>query len=84
MKYKVNKNCIFQKLDNSLVGFDIDNSILYSFNETAEFIFKKLKKGIDEKEIAVLLAQKYEVDPKTALKDITRLLKDLKKNKILL
>jgi len=81
--YKVNKNVIFQKIDKQLVGFDIDNSSLYTFNETAEYIFAKFKSKIDPARIASLLAKKYEVDEKTAKKDVDELLKDLKKNKVL-
>ncbi len=83
MKYKVNRNLILQKLDNKLVGFDVERSFLYTFNETAEYVFKKIKLGWEENKIASLLAKRYNITGKDALKDIKILLKDLKKNKIL-
>lgn len=83
MKYKVNRNLILQKLDNKLVGFDVERSFLYTFNETAEYVFKKIKRGWEENKIASLLAKRYKITGKDALKDIKTLLKELKKNKIL-
>lgn len=80
---KINKNIIFQKIDSKLVGFDIERSFLFTFNETAEYIYKKIKSGIDEKKIAALMVKRYDVDEKTALKDIKSTVALLKKNKIL-
>lgn len=81
---KINKNIIFQKIDSKLVGFDIDRSFLFTFNETAEYIYKKIKSGIDEKKIVILMTKRYDVDAKTAQKDIRSTVELLKKNKILL
>lgn len=78
-----NKSVIFQKIDDKLVGFDIEKSALYTFNETAEFIYKKIAAGAKEDVIAKQLARKYNVEEKTARKDIMELKKDLKKNGIL-
>lgn len=81
--YKINKNVIFQKIDKQLIGFDVDHSSLFTFNETAEYIFSKIKTKTEPSRIASLLAKKYEVDVKDAMKDVNELLKLLKKNKIL-
>jgi len=82
-KPSTNKSIIFQKIDKKLVGFDIERSSLYTFNETAELIYKKIMAGVQEDAIAKLVAKKYEVEEKTARKDVEGLIKDLKKNKIL-
>lgn len=84
MKYKINRNIILQKLDNKLVGFDVERSFLYTFNETAEYIYKKLKSGWEENKIAANLIKKYEVPASTVKKDIRSLIRDMIKNKILL
>jgi hypothetical protein len=81
---KINKNIIFQKIDSKLVGFDIDRSFLFTFNETAEYIYKKVKSGIDEKKLVALMTKRYDVDEKTAQKDIKSIIALLKKNKILI
>lgn len=83
-KITINKSIIFQKIDNKLVGFDIDKSALYTLNETAEYIYKKLKAGTEEIAISKQLAKKYDVEEKAVLKDVITIVKDLKKNGILL
>jgi len=81
-KYKINKGYIVQKLDNKTVIFDGEESVLYTFNETASFIFKKLKLGWDEKQIIQILTKRYSIKVDRAKKDISELISDLKKKKI--
>jgi 6-pyruvoyl-tetrahydropterin synthase len=83
MKYKINKGLIAQKLDDKTVIFDSDQSILYTFNEIASFIFKKLKKGLPENKIVQGVARKYQVEEEKVKKDLKDLLSDLKKKKII-
>ncbi|MEK7597030.1 MAG: PqqD family protein [Patescibacteria group bacterium] len=83
MKYKINKGLITQKLDNKTVIFDGDESILYTFNETASYIFKKIKSGEDEERIINLIVKRYQIKPEKAKKDLRDLLVDLKKKKII-
>lgn len=83
MKYKVNKGLITQKLDDKTVIFDGDESILYTFNETASYIFKKIKSGEDEKKIVDLIIKRYQIKPEKAKKDLIELISDLKKKKII-
>ncbi len=82
-KPKINKNIIFQKIDDKLIGFDIENSSLYTLNETAEFIYKKTKLGVPSRTVAKLLSKKYEVDQKTALHDVQKTIEMLKQNKMI-
>jgi len=83
MKYKINKNHILQKIDNSLVGFDTDKSFLYTFNETAEYIFKKLKLGWEEDKIGEALAKKYDAPLPLLKKDVKAIIKSMIKNNII-
>lgn len=82
MKYKINKGFIVQKLDDKMVIFDGEESVLYTFNETASFIFKKIKKGLSENEIVEAVAKRYKIKEEKAKKDLIDLLVDLKKRKI--
>ena len=84
MKYKINKNFIFQKIDKNMIGIDIDQSYLYTFNETAEFIFKKIKMGWGEEKITSTLVNIYKVDASVLKRDVQSIIKDLFKNRILL
>jgi len=83
MQYKINKSLILQKMDKNLVGFDVDRSFLYTFNETAEFIFKKIKIGWEEEKIVLALVKIYNVALPTLKKDVKSLIKDMVKNKII-
>jgi len=82
-KIKTTNKLILQKIDNSLVGFDADTSYLYTFNETAEYIFKKKGLGWNENKIVEALAKKYEVTIPQLRKDVKKLIKDMQKNNII-
>ena len=83
MKYKINKGFIVQKLDDKMVIFDGEESVLYTFNETASFIFKKLKKGEEKEKIIEMVEKKYDIKKERAEKDFNELTADLKKKKII-
>lgn len=82
-KYKINKGFIVQKLDDKTVIFDGEKSSLYTFNETASFIFQKLKKGLNDKEIIEGIVKKYKVKKEKAIEDFKELFSELKKKKII-
>lgn len=82
-KYKINKGFIQQKLDDKMVIFDGEESVLYTFNETASFIFQKLKLGWDNKKIIDGLVKKHQIKEKRAEKDVNELISDLLKKKII-
>lgn len=83
MKYRINKGFIVQKLDSKTVIFDGEESVLYTFNQTASEIFKLIKKGLEEKEIVEKIVKKYRVKGEKAEKDLNDLIFDLKKKKII-
>ena len=70
-------------MDKSLVGFDAKRSSFYTFNETAEFVFKKIKLGWKEEKIVTALAKTYDVALPALKKDVKTLIKDMMKNKII-
>ena len=82
-KYKINKGFITQKLDDKTVIFDGEESMLYTFNETASYIFSKLKIGWEKEKIIGGLAKIYKVKEKKAEADLNDLIKDLLKKKII-
>lgn len=82
MKYQINKGYVSQKIDKQTVIFDGENSILYTFNETASLVFALLKKGLSDKEIIQRIVGDYEVNPENAQADFKKLLSDLIAKKI--
>jgi len=81
--YKLNKGFIIQEIENETVIFDGENSVLFSFNETASFIFRRLKKRQEPEKIAHQLAKTYEVSEATAFKDVNSLIGKLAKKDII-
>lgn len=82
-KHKVNKGFIVQKMGEDLVIFDGEKSVLYTFNETAAFIFRKLKMGHLTGEIVKAMVKKYKIAEKEAQKDTKNLVRDLLAKKII-
>lgn len=83
-KLILKKGFIFQKLGRKTVIFDGEKSVLYTFNETASFIFQKLKQNLPQKIIARELANKYKISIKKALNDVEQFVTELVDNKIVL
>jgi hypothetical protein len=83
MKYRVNKGLITQKLDDKTVIFDGEKSILYTFNETASFIFNKIKLKTDKEKIIDQMTKKYKIKKEKAEKDLKELIDDMFKKNIL-
>jgi hypothetical protein len=83
-RYKINKGFIFQTVGKKITIFDGEESVLYTFNETASYIFKLLKKGLKQSEIADMLAKKFNISNSKAQKDTQELITDFLKKKIIL
>jgi len=81
--YQLQKGLIIQKIDKETVIFDAEESVLYTLNETAAEIFKMIKKGLKEDEIAEKMVKKYKVKKEKVEKDVKELVEELKKRKIL-
>lgn len=84
MKYKIQKGLIVQKLDNKITIFDGDKSLLYTFNETATYVFNRLKKGLGEKDIIKTMIKRYKIDENRVEKDVKEIIDDLLKKKVVL
>lgn len=82
--YKINKGFIIQKLGKKTVIFDPEKSVLYTFNETASFIFQLLKKSMNIEAIADNLIKKYQIKKEIALRDVRGVIENLFKKKIII
>lgn len=82
-KYKINKGFIVQKMGDKTVIFDGEESVLYTFNESSSFIFRKLKTGIGNNKIIDLMVKRYNIPLDRAKKDFQDLIADLLKEKII-
>jgi len=82
-KYKINKGLIAQKLGKETVIFDADKSVLFTFNETASYIFAKLKSGWEKEKIIEAMLKRYKVKKTRAENDFEELVLKLKNKKII-
>ncbi len=82
-QYKINTGYIVQELEGSLTIFDPEQSILFNLNETASYIFNKLKKGKAVTEIVSALTKQYDASQKHLLADVDEILQTMLKNKII-
>lgn len=81
-KYRLNKGFITQKIGNKTTIFSGEDSMLYTLNDTASFIFNGLKLEWDNNRIAKGLMEKYVIKREQAFRDVEELIKQLKKKGI--
>jgi hypothetical protein len=82
-KYKITHGFITQKTKSKLTIFDPEESIMYSLNDAAMFIFLRLKRGIEEKKIVELFRKKYALSDEEAARDVTDFIAKLKEMRLL-
>ena len=75
--YKINKGFITQRIGNKITIFDGEKSHLYTFNETATFIFDKIKSGLVQEKIIENIAKRYAVKKEQAEIDLDEFINDL-------
>lgn len=81
--YRVMKGLVVNKVGGKTTIFDGETSTLLTLNETASYIFGKIKAGKNKNEIVASMAACYGVDRKRALIDYQELVEDLLKKKII-
>lgn len=83
MKYKIKKGLIYEKKGKKITIFDPDKSTLMELNETAYYIFEKLKKGITVDKIIALMIEKYNLTIKKSTNDVKNLTSKLLKEGVI-
>lgn len=76
---KLKKGLVIQKLGEKYVIFDNETSTLHEINDVGFFIMERLKKDINKRAIIEKLVSEYEVDEKTASKDLKEFIQALAK-----
>lgn len=83
MKYKINKNLFVQNIDGKIVIFNGEEFVYYTLNETAGYVFKKIRIQEDEEKIVNAVVKRYQIKQERANKDLRDLVSDLKNKKII-
>jgi hypothetical protein len=84
IKPKLAKGLIVQKMSQETVIFDSERAILFTLNETAGYLFSKLRLGWEKKKIIEAVSRRYQISEKRATIDLLGLLKQLQTKKVLL
>ena len=81
MKYK-RKNCIEQKLGNSVILYSIHNEKFIELNETSSLIWMNIEgKSIDE--IVEIILGQYDVEKEIAHRDVEIIIKEFLEKEII-
>jgi hypothetical protein len=83
MKYSVMKGNIIEKIDGEVVIFDSEKSVFFTLNNTATYIFEKIKSGLQKEKIIPLMVKKYRITEKIASSDFDELVQKLIGKKII-
>ncbi|MFA5770292.1 MAG: PqqD family protein [Patescibacteria group bacterium] len=84
MQYKIKRGLIFEKKGSKITIFDPEKSILYQFNETASFIFSKLKLGWQKEKIINVLIDKYNNEEISIKNDFINFIAKLKNRSLII
>lgn len=79
----INTDIVTQKNEDGIAIFDPDNSYLFTMNESATFIFERLKKGYTYVKIIQQLSSTYNISLQRAEKDILKFIQVLEKYNII-
>lgn len=83
-KYVLNKGFITQRIENKTTIFSGENSMLFTLNETAAYIFNGIKLNWEYEKIVNGLVEKYKASRKQVEKDILILIEELEAKKIII
>ena len=81
--WHLNPDFIFEFIDSKLTVFDAEKSFLYTFNETASYIFKLLKKNNSKQQIIEKIKKRYKVTEARAKADFEALIGKMRQMKII-
>ena len=79
-----NSNFIYEKLNNQLTVFNTERSYLYTFNDTASFVYQLLKRHQTIDQVSKAMQRHYGLTKEKADKDLGLFLKELETKQILL
>lgn len=68
--FKQNPSVLTHKLGKGVVLLNPDSGKIYSLNDTASFLWRKLSKKRSIKELNYILCENYDISDKKAYKDI--------------
>jgi len=81
--FKHAPNTAWRRIDDEAVVLDLRTSVYYSLNDTAAFVWERVGEGLNAEQIAQRLVEEFDPSPESALRDVEELLRDLRKNELI-
>ena len=75
--FSISKRVVYREVKDEIIILNLKKNLYYSLDGAGTLIWKWIIKGITLEKVAVSLAERYDVDEKTALKDLNKLIKEL-------
>jgi len=70
VRYSINPRVGWRNIDSEITIFNCENQQIAIWNETASFLWEKMKEGVGFSELVEFLANEYSISKKIARKDI--------------
>jgi hypothetical protein len=80
---KLKKGVILQKLGDTFVAYDNEESVMHEVNEVGFSILSGIEKGGKKEQIVINIVESFKVGKKEAKKDLEDFLQVLKKKNLL-
>jgi hypothetical protein len=80
---KISNDIDYQKIDDELLVFVLEDNSFYKFNKSASIIFELIKNFEEENKIIEEFSKLYNLSKEESKKEIIDFIKDCKKKKIL-
>jgi hypothetical protein len=82
-KLRINEKVMSKTLSGEEVLLDLFSGNYFGMNGVGTFLWKKIKQGASEDDLVKALSDAYDLDPKSAARDVRDFIKSLSKEKIL-
>ena len=83
VRWQKNPVLAWREIDDATVIISPNDSVMHELNDTGSFLWKNIDGYKSAADLAVLLAEKYEVTPDMALTDTQSLLQEMCSRKLL-
>ena len=83
VRWQKNPVLAWREIDDATVIISPNDSVMHELNDTGSFVWKNIDGRRSVADLAVLLAQNYEVTPDIALTDTQSLLEEMCSRKLL-
>lgn len=81
--YTLSEDVTWRDVDEEMIVLHLPTGRYYTFNNTGHLVWQQLAEGRETPEITARIMEKYEVDEKTAAKDLAAFIKGLQEHNLI-